>query len=171
MNEIETRFWLSFFEYGRPKREISGPFANCVIETEPYPDEDFYSGDSIKISICRMLGHNGKIEGNIALLAQHPIGPYKIDFVACGIIGEYPFSVGIEIDGHEWHEKTKEQVARDKTRDRFITIQGITLLRFSGSEIYRNINKCIDDVIHCILNRVDDFYTDKDCGAYDQGAK
>lgn len=44
----------------------------------------------------------------------------------------------IECDGHDFHEKTKEQAQRDKKRDRDITTSGMIIMRFTGSEIYRN---------------------------------
>lgn len=43
----------------------------------------------------------------------------------------------VECDGHDFHEKTKEQAARDKKRDRDLAELGFRVLRFSGSEIYK----------------------------------
>ena len=51
--------------------------------------------------------------------------------------------IGVECDGHDFHEKTKEQAARDKKRDRDLQALGYRVLRFSGSEIYRDVNACI----------------------------
>lgn len=56
------------------------------------------------------------------------------------------FSLAIECDGHEFHEKTKEQVARDKARDRAITLRGVSVVRFSGSEIFRDADGCAAQV-------------------------
>jgi very-short-patch-repair endonuclease len=44
----------------------------------------------------------------------------------------------IELDGHDFHEKTKEQVRKDKERERDMTKAGYTILRYSGSEVYAN---------------------------------
>lgn len=44
----------------------------------------------------------------------------------------------VECDGHEFHEKTKEQVQHDKARERELIAEGFTVIRFSGSEIYNN---------------------------------
>jgi very-short-patch-repair endonuclease len=46
----------------------------------------------------------------------------------------------IECDGHEFHEKTKEQAAKDKKRDRDLTTAGYVVMRYTGSEIYSNRN-------------------------------
>ena len=74
-------------------------------------------------------------------MPQCPVGKYKVDF---GIryplynrIGNYGF-LAVECDGHDFHEKTKEQAAHDKKRDRFITSQGWQVFRFTGSEIFKD---------------------------------
>ena len=59
-------------------------------------------------------------------------------------IGSLPLF--IECDGHDFHEKTKEQVARDKKRDRKFVAAGLTIIRFSGSEIWANPLKCTWEV-------------------------
>jgi len=43
----------------------------------------------------------------------------------------------VECDGHDFHEKTKEQAKRDKQRDRKLVMDGVLVLRYSGSEIYK----------------------------------
>lgn len=55
--------------------------------------------------------------------------------------------LGIEIDGHIWHEKTKEQVRKDKERERFLISQGWRLLRFTGSEVFTDVNKCVEETL------------------------
>lgn len=42
----------------------------------------------------------------------------------------------VECDGHAFHERTKEQAARDRSRDRDFQLRGYTVLRFTGSEIH-----------------------------------
>lgn len=59
----------------------------------------------------------------------------------------FPPHLGIEIDGHLWHEKTKEQVARDKKRERILTANGWQLLRFAGSEVYKNPTKSVQETL------------------------
>lgn len=55
--------------------------------------------------------------------------------------------LGIEIDGHIWHEKTKEQAQHDKKRERFLISKGWKILRFTGSEVYKDPAKCLDETI------------------------
>jgi very-short-patch-repair endonuclease len=72
---------------------------------------------------------------------QHHIGKYRVDF----LVEEYDFygrkSLGqfvIECDGHDFHEKTKEQAAKDKKRDRELQSLGLKVFHFTGSEIWRS---------------------------------
>lgn len=44
----------------------------------------------------------------------------------------------IECDGHEFHEKTKKQVRKDRRRERHLMQLGYRVIRFSGSEIFEN---------------------------------
>lgn len=46
--------------------------------------------------------------------------------------------LAIECDGHEFHEKTKEQAERDKRRDRDLQSIGWTVARLTGAEIFRD---------------------------------
>jgi very-short-patch-repair endonuclease len=67
---------------------------------------------------------------------------YRIDFV----IASPDLKLAIEIDGHDFHEKTKEQAANDRARERSIVREGYTLMRFTGSEIFRNPRSCVNEV-------------------------
>ena len=52
----------------------------------------------------------------------------------------------VECDGHDFHERTKAQAARDRRRDRLLTAAGIPFMRFTGSEIYRDSMACMIEV-------------------------
>jgi len=80
---------------------------------------------------------------------QAVIGKYRADFLLTyggyiknEINGEYEWNTRkliIECDGHDFHEKTKEQAARDKKRDRELQAEGYKIFHFTGSEIWRDI--------------------------------
>jgi very-short-patch-repair endonuclease len=53
----------------------------------------------------------------------------------------------VECDGHDFHEKTKDQARRDKQRDRFFQSKGYKVLRYAGSEIWADPEKCADEII------------------------
>jgi len=62
----------------------------------------------------------------------------------------YP-KVGIEIDSHIWHEKSKEQAMKDKKRERILIANGWQLLRFAGSEVYKDPARCVDETLGFVL--------------------
>lgn len=80
------------------------------------------------------------------LYPQKKTGNYRVDFLIerrkySGVRGNKSYvdsSWIVECDGHEFHEKTKEQVSRDKRRDRELTVLGHRMLRFSGSDIFKS---------------------------------
>lgn len=58
----------------------------------------------------------------------------------------------IECDGYDFHQKTKEQVEYDNQRQRDLQNEGIEIIRFSGSEIWKNPRKCAEEVKKIILS-------------------
>lgn len=81
---------------------------------------------------------------------QFEIGPYRVDF-ALFSTGK---KVAVECDGHDFHEKTKEQAQRDKKRDRFLQLKGWAVLRFTGSEIYKDADRCAAEVAAMVGNAI-----------------
>lgn len=66
----------------------------------------------------------------------------------------YPGSkspLAVEIDGHDYHERTKEQARRDKSRDRLLTRHGWRVLRFTGSEVFADVATCWAEVDELLL--------------------
>lgn len=92
----------------------------------------------------------------MTLYPQHPIAiggsNYRADFLIEAhtnnpFKGEKPLcSIVVELDGHDWHERTKQQATRDKRRDREFVQNGYTVLRFSGSEVFQDGMSVIRDV-------------------------
>lgn len=81
---------------------------------------------------------------DIKIAAQHPVGPYRVDFaiLVTPVAPGPPLKLAIECDGHDFHERTKEQARRDKNRDRVLASFGYHVLRFTGSEIWRDARAC-----------------------------
>lgn len=78
---------------------------------------------------------------------------FRVDFLICAIYQGKKYEIVIECDGHEFHEKTKKQAARDRQRDRLLTNNGYKVLRFTGSEIYKNPYVCARDALGAIFPR------------------
>ena len=52
----------------------------------------------------------------------------------------------IEVDGHEFHERTKEQAACDRRRDRDLVGEGMRVVRFTGSEVFGAPGACAKEI-------------------------
>lgn len=70
-------------------------------------------------------------------------GNYRLDFAL--VRGDT--KIDIECDGHAYHERTKEQAAHDRKRDRALTAAGWLVCRFTGSEIYRDAAACAREAV------------------------
>lgn len=158
MNAIESRFFNSFIEYISKKpcfsvfnSEVNYKIADCqVLNEETEVDND--EGLLATIIMCDYVGMgklNRHLLARLELESQVNIGPYKVDFSLCISTDNCLNNpqMAIEIDGHEWHEKHKEQAANDKRRDRELAARDVTVLRFTGSEVYTNPEKCIEEIL------------------------
>jgi len=70
---------------------------------------------------------------------HHTLEPDKFLFVEC--------------DGHDFHERTKEQAEHDRSKDRAIQAAGIPILRFTGREIWRDPVMVALEIFNFILSR------------------
>jgi very-short-patch-repair endonuclease len=106
-----------------------------TIPKEPYYDEAAFVYQQVKIGDYRadFLIHDASLPVDIA--------PPRIMVVEC--------------DGHDYHERTKEQARRDKRRDRYFQSRGFKVLRFTGSEIWADPDKCADEIIEQLARNDD----------------
>jgi very-short-patch-repair endonuclease len=90
------------------------------------------------------------------IVPQYNWNGYRIDLALR--VPDYRFKwLFIECDGHNFHERTKEQAARDRQKDRDIQAAGVPILRFTGSEIHRNLEACAAQVFQFLDDRADDW--------------
>lgn len=80
---------------------------------------------------------------------------YRADFLVAslGWHRKETVRVLVECDGHDFHERTKEQAAKDRSRDRDLTSNGHIIFRFTGSELFRDANACAEQVLHFIKGK------------------
>ena len=105
----------------------------------------------MEIYICT---HNVHFEINPQCEIQTTKGKYIADFlisfsdyyIATGYYPKNNVEIIVECDGHEFHEKTKEQVKRNNERDLALKKEGYEVLHFSGSQIYNDYAKCVKEV-------------------------
>jgi very-short-patch-repair endonuclease len=86
--------------------------------------------------------------------AQSPFGAYRADFVMALVRPEGRVVAVVECDGHDFHERTKEQAKRDRKRDRAMQSAGFLVMRFTGSEVYADAIGCVGVVYAAIRSRM-----------------
>lgn len=101
----------------------------------------------------------------LLIYPQKQIGKYRVDILLTLIMdGYYDYqtegiisgkhSLIIECDGHDYHEKTKEQASSDKSRDRELQAIGYNIFRFAGSDIYKDVFKCVTECIEYLFDKI-----------------
>jgi len=53
----------------------------------------------------------------------------------------------VEVDGHEWHERTRQQVNHRNRRDRDLQDAGWRLFHFAGGEVVKQPDRCVAEVL------------------------
>lgn len=75
---------------------------------------------------------------------------YPMDWPELGAAADHhgltPMLIGVELDGYDFHERTKEQVMQRDRRDRDLSAAGWRILHYSGSEFTRDPEAVIEEV-------------------------
>ena len=83
---------------------------------------------------------------------QYVVGKYRVDFRVAAywtrfddenLVDEHwcRGEVLVECDGHDFHERTKEQASHDKRKDRDLQAAGFKVFRYTGSDVW---NRCME---------------------------
>ncbi len=70
----------------------------------------------------------------------------------CGVKSA-TFQLIVECDGHDYHERTKEQASKDKKRDRELKKLGFEVFRYTGSDIWKNPISCASESIEALKKK------------------
>lgn len=89
----------------------------------------------------------------LVIAPQYRIGEFRADFAILST--ETGRRLVVECDGHEFHDRTIEQAAYDKARDRHMLARGFPVMRFTGAEVYRQIDLCISDITSYLVGDFD----------------
>jgi very-short-patch-repair endonuclease len=139
----------------------------------------YAAASSVKLKVITnrvtyMLNRQTGNDQELVIILQHVIGDYRVDFLLelNEIVPDFnkeimtrdgqkiPGSctgnakVLVECDGHDFHEKTKEQAEKDKKRDRILQSAGFHIFRFTGSEIWRNPITCAKEIFDYLEEKV-----------------
>lgn len=153
MNEIESQFFNSFVEYMKNDKLCIN---NKIFKLDK---EDF--------------GYQlNQEDGDIFFIFDFKVQP--TDKCFSGYIPDFAILINgaeqgyvIEIDGHEWHEKTKEQAKADKEKDRTYLKNNFIPVRFTGSEVYHNADNCIREIFEIMIKLYTYFEYDTINGLYE----
>ena len=83
---------------------------------------------------------------------QFSWGAYRIDFCFRHTLAPDKL-LFVECDGHDFHERTKEQAEYDRSKDRAIQAAGIPVLRFTGREIWRDPGNVAMEIFQFMISR------------------
>lgn len=94
-------------------------------------------------------GQYGGWTGLYAHQIRH--GRYQLDFLFGAVLYDEDGHraqclLAVECDGHAYHERTKEQAAHDRTRDRALQADGLAVFRFTGSQLYNDPLGCAAEI-------------------------
>lgn len=141
---IENIFLLAFCAYASAKTDDEILYARCIGGRHSEPTAYAPS----QVSICQ----------------QHVIGQFHVDFLIIGY--EYLSDPGVErpgvyrageviveCDGHEFHERTKQQAQRDRSRDRELQRSGYRVFRFTGSELFKDPFACAKESFNAAFQK------------------
>lgn len=157
MNEIEMIYWEAMRRLCAGGIESS--FQNDSI-TCSIVESNIASNIDLPIT-AKMLIISNKTDTkdyilSIKVTPQQKMGRYIVDFlvIIAGIKGIPALGFVVEIDGHDFHEKTKAQVRYDKERERYLISSGAIVIRYTGSEVFCDSNNSAYDTINTIMDFV-----------------
>ncbi len=115
----------------------------------------------------------------LSLEPQVQLGEHRVDFL---LTAKYPYyysthkslpdgrtvreprerekerKIIIECDGHDFHDRTREQARKDRSRDRVLQSLGCRVFRYTGSEIWSDVFMCAHEAVTILWNDVSQEY-------------
>jgi|HigsolmetaAR202D_1030399.scaffolds.fasta_scaffold04189_5 Uncharacterized protein conserved in bacteria len=162
-------------EQGAELADLAGGYASpieramavamCVLCGVRYPEFEFCPepGLSLQEAQARLASFGLKTRWGI-VFPQVVVDDYRVDFLILHSKGlKGTGGIVVECDGHVFHEKTKNQAARDKARDRALQERGFKVLRFTGSEIWKDAIGCADEAIGAAFSIAQDAELARKC--------
>jgi very-short-patch-repair endonuclease len=99
----------------------------------------FYLKESIKNG-----SWNISILPDFDIIHHYKIDDYIIDFVIQ--TKDKKLNIAIEIDGFTYHDRNEKQFTYERQRQNNLVNKGYKILRYTYTDILKNINKCILDI-------------------------
>jgi very-short-patch-repair endonuclease len=133
-----SAFWVTQWELRGPDTPLESP-AEAVF--------------AVAFAFHQLYGREFALRRQVSIEANGQ--PYRFDFVVNAWRHEplrlQQLPLAVEIDGHAFHEKTREQVERRNRRDRDVQVAGFTVMHFSYSELIRDPMGCAESVVQAAI--------------------
>jgi hypothetical protein len=135
----------SLMDYSTSKEQAKACETPHGIEIVPM-DEDLVDTDHQAYG-----AESAKLERLVWMYGSVRAWSYKLDLaLEC----RNQFLV-VECDGHDYHDRTKQQASSDRARDRFLLSKNVHTIRFTGSDIFRDANECAVETMRLMAQLVD----------------
>lgn len=147
-NDLEAELRDSFdFYTSRTESPIEALFISGMGRIGNLHHEDVRV--SLKRSVDQIACEKPPVDGDLWIFPQAHVCGHRVDFVCLARQSDpdRTWRLVVECDGHDFHERTKEQASRDRERDRRFQDAGYTVYRFTGAELHRNLYACCKQVI------------------------
>jgi hypothetical protein len=150
----EVGSWFAFFE---TREEMGATPIERLLLASVLMAQKFHPECAESLRSCTQAEHDtlmreGAVPHQILWTSQYQLPDWRVDFLFSvhSYWPRYPIppkpegwrSLIVECDGHDFHERTKEQAARDRARDRWAVDNDYEIFRFTGSEIWRRPWEC-----------------------------
>jgi very-short-patch-repair endonuclease len=101
---------------------------------------------------------------------QAHIGNYRVDFLLTMALRDRGKTVSsaqmvVECDGHDFHDRTKEQASRDRARDRELQAVDLPIFRYTGSDVWRDVFAAAYQAVEELARRMPPFRPPIGCGS------
>ncbi len=89
------------------------------------------------------------IDESHSIYPQRQVGKYRVDFAieSNEFHKSTPVKIAVELDGHEFHERTVDQAVHDRQRDRFLVSEGWKVVRYHRKEIADDLMKVVKEIV------------------------
>ncbi len=116
------------------------------------------------VQFCLQGRAHGQAERDLVLriTPQAQISSYRADFLlTMQLVDEgpeisiYKKHLIVECDGFDFHDRTPEQAAKDRQRDRELQTRGFNVFRYTGSEIWADVFRCAEQAVTFLTGSIE----------------
>lgn len=141
----------NFLRFVSEQRNADLGLLDTAFDQKPQDDYPVWFCDGSPIDTEITTPSNYENFWLLKIFPQHRVGNRRADFLIQCFTPRDPrqkqSEIIVECDGYAFHDSNIEQKVKDKKRERELMAEGYQVLRFSGSEIYRDPLLCAQEVV------------------------